>query len=199
MNSFNNVDPQPVGAEPEGRSDLRAGKRTARTEADDAGVGELAVRAATVAGAQEVTTSSEPEHRHDAMPASPEEPGPEDFRSLGELLVYLRNRANERAAAENAPTLDAVSVKRALRAQGYKLPHKGYGVLEQDRELPAYPELFLNLICTVLGVGVDSKYRGLLVRQYLYDHARLYVGKDYADQNIPHGSAYLASVRVDHR
>ncbi len=127
------------------------------------------------------------------------EPGKEDFQNLGELLVYLREsyfkRMSDGTRDRPRSDLKAAAVVEYLRDHGYSMTSGSYSLLEQGKTLPRNPEQFLAVISECLGVEQTSKYWMLLRRQYIYDHTVRYVGKEYADQTILHGSQLLASLR----
>lgn len=128
-----------------------------------------------------------------------DEPGKEDFNNLGELLVYLRLTYFERVSdgTRDRPRSDlkAAAVVEYLRRHNYSMTSGSYSLLEQGKTLPRNPEEFLAVISECLGVERTSKYWMLLRRQYIYDHTVRYVGKEYADRTILHGSRLLESLR----
>lgn len=115
--------------------------------------------------------------------------GEEDFESLGELLVYLRQTYGERIQHNGAflphITLAAQSVATFLNDHDYSMTSGSYSLLEQGKTLPKNPERFLDTISTCLAVPPSSKYWPLLRFQYMYDHARRYVNKEFAEEHCP--------------
>ena len=129
------------------------------------------------------------------------EPGREDFAHLGKLLVYLRKTYLERETPDGPERprveLKAAAVVDYLRRHDYSMTSGSYSQLEQGKTLPRNPERFLDIISACLNVDPTSKYYVLLRRQYIYDHAVRFVGKQFADQTIVHGSALLQSLRKE--
>lgn len=125
--------------------------------------------------------------------------GEENFESLGELLVYLRQTYGERfqRTGSSLPhiTLAAQSVAAFLNEHDYSMTSGSYSLLEQGKTLPKNPERFLDVISTCLAVSPSSKYWPLLRFQYMYDHARRYVSKEFAEAHFPHGEKLLALLR----
>lgn len=129
------------------------------------------------------------------------EPGEEDFHNLGELLVYLRETYFDRLSGGEPDRprseLKAAAVVDYLRKHGYSMTSGSYSLLEQGKTLPRNPEQFLAIVSKCLHVDRTSKYWMLLRRQYVYDHTARFVGKEYADRTIIHGSQLVASMRND--
>jgi hypothetical protein len=127
--------------------------------------------------------------------------GDEDFESLGALLVYLRSTFFERVQSSTAglahPTLTAQAVADCLSAHRYSMTSGSYSLLEQGKTLPKNPELFMESICKCLGVSASSKYWLLLPNQYMYDHARRYLGAQFEsfESHFPHGRRLLDLLR----
>lgn len=141
-----------------------------------------------------------PQKKELQMSVQLDEPGPEDFKHLGDLLVYLRQTYSERSAPQGVDRprieLRAAAVVEYLRKHGYSMTSGSYSLLEQGKTLPRNPERFLDIISACLIANPHSKYHLLLRRQYIYDHAARFVGKPYADQMIPHGAQLLSALRA---
>lgn len=127
------------------------------------------------------------------------DPGAEDFEHLGKLLVYLRHTYFDRIAGADSDRprsdLKAAAVVDYLRKHRYSMTSGSYSMLEQGKTLPRNPEQFLSIISKCFQIDRSSKYWVLLRRQYVYDHTVRFVGKEYADQTILHGSALLRTMR----
>jgi hypothetical protein len=127
------------------------------------------------------------------------DPGKEDFKHLGELLVYLRETYFDRISGGDPDRprsdLKAAAVVDYLRKHNYSMTSGSYSMLEQGKTLPRNPEQFLDIISKCFRIDRSSKYWVLLRRQYIYDHTVRFVGKEYADQAVAHGSALLRSLR----
>lgn len=128
-----------------------------------------------------------------------DEPGPEDFPNLGALLVYLRDTYPERLANGRALgarlNLPANAVADYIKQRGYSMSSGSYSLLEQGKTLPGDPIAFFSLLCECLAVKANSKFRPLLIAQYLYDVAVRSVGEMFAETSVPRGAAALAGVR----
>lgn len=127
------------------------------------------------------------------------DPGAEDFTNLGELLVYLRLTYFDRISGGDPDRprseLKAAAVVEYLRTNGYSMTSGSYSMLEKGKTLPRNPEHFLKVISKCFKVDQSSKYWLLLRRQYVYDHTVRFVGKEFADQTVVHGSALLKAMR----
>lgn len=127
-----------------------------------------------------------------------DEPGREDFDNLGQLLVYLRKTYFDRQSGGDndrpRTELKAAAVVEFLQSHKYSMTSGSYSQLEQGKTLPRTPEQFLSIISKCLHIDRSSKYWILLRSQYVYDHTARYVGKEFADQTIVHGSRLLASM-----
>lgn len=120
--------------------------------------------------------------------------GKNDFESLGELLVYLRDTYGERTGyTAHGPAFDitALAVAEKLSQYGYHMTSGSYSQLEHGQTLPKNPERFFDAICAVLAVDEKSKYWVLLRYQYLFDQARRTVGDDFAYTYCPRGQQVL--------
>jgi hypothetical protein len=127
------------------------------------------------------------------------DPGKEDFKHLGELLLYLRVTYFDRISGGDPDRprsdLKAAAVVDYLRKHNYSMTSGSYSMLEQGKTLPRNPEQFLDIISKCFRIDRFSKYWVLLRRQYVYDHTVRFVGREYADQTVVHGSALLRSLR----
>lgn len=145
-------------------------------------------KAVAVAGAQ----GEDVEPRYD-------DPGREDFDSLGDLLIYLRQTYGERIQHSGAHfphiSLAQQSVAAFLDEHGYSMTSGSYSLLEQGKTLPKNPERFLDSVSTCLAITPASKYWPLLRFQYMYDHAHRYVSKEFAEAHFPRGKKLLALLR----
>ncbi len=125
--------------------------------------------------------------------------GREDFENLGELLVYLRLTYGDRLqhVRPGGPriTLSAQAVADYLREHDYSMTSGSYSLLEQGKTLPKNPELFFEIISKGLAVEPTSKYWPLLRYQYLFDHARRYMDREFTEQHVPRGSHVLTLLR----
>ncbi len=120
--------------------------------------------------------------------------GENEFQHLGALLVYLRETYGIRTGyASHGPAFNitALAVAEKLSSYGYPMTSGSYSLLENGRSLPKDPERFFDAICKVLAVDKSSKYWVLLRFQYLFDHARLMVGDEFAVEHCPHGQLAL--------
>ncbi|HKV84992.1 MAG TPA: hypothetical protein VJN88_10575 [Ktedonobacterales bacterium] len=146
-----------------------------------------------------------PEHtdQTDVMPpverALYNDEGREDFESFGDLLLYLRQTYGERIrrTAPESPhvSLTALAVAEFLKEHGYSMTSGSYSLLEQGKTLPKNPEQFLDVISKCLGIDRLSKYWPLLRFQYLFDHARRYVDRDFAERHVPRGQHVITLLR----
>lgn len=126
------------------------------------------------------------------------DPGKEDFKHLGDLLVYLRQTYVDRISGGDPDRphseLKAAAVVEYLRKHDYSMTSGSYSMLERGKTLPRNPEQFLDIISKCFRIDRSSKYWVLLRRQYVYDHTLRFVGKEFAVQ-VAHGSAFLRSLR----
>lgn len=128
-----------------------------------------------------------------------DEPGPEDFESLGALLVYLRKTYPARASegrpigASMFPT--ARDVARQLDAFGYSMSSGSYSLLEHGKTLPGDPNHFFGALQRALGVAPNSKYAALLRYQYTYDLTARALGAPAADTIVRRGAAALKELK----
>lgn len=135
-----------------------------------------------------------PEEARKPMTFEDEMRGKNDFKSLGELLVYLRDTYGERTGyTAQGPAFDitALAVAEKLSQYGYHMTSGSYSQLEHGLTLPKNPERFFEAICAVLAIDKQSKYWVLLRYQYLYDQARRTVGDEFASTYCPRGQRVL--------
>lgn len=132
-----------------------------------------------------------------------DESGPENFTNLGALLVYLRETYPSRLVDSNdgrplgpKVSVAALSIAEYLKEHGYSMSSGSYSLLEQGRTLPGTPITFFTLLCDCLAVKPNSKYRPLLLSQYVFDAAARSVGEQFADTFVPHGSRALSELRA---
>lgn len=128
-----------------------------------------------------------------------DEPGQEDFTNLGALLQHLRGTYPERLAGGRVvgarPSLPANTVAEFIKERGYSMSSGSYSLLEQGKTLPGDPVAFFSLLCECLAIRENSKYRPLLIAQYMFDVAVRSVGETFAVATVPRGAAALAGLR----
>jgi hypothetical protein len=69
-----------------------------------------------------------------------------------------------------------------------------YSLLEQGKSLPGDAITFFTLICDCLAVKPNSKYRPLLLYQYLYDSAIRSIGAAFAVRVVKRGAPALRAL-----
>lgn len=125
--------------------------------------------------------------------------GRETFSNLGELLVYLRETYPERLANGASIgakwTLPATAVAQFLKDHGYSMSSGSYSFLEQGKTLPGNAIGFFNLLCDCLAIKPSSKYRPLLLYQYLFDAAVRSLGLEFAQEYVQSAPAALQTLR----
>lgn len=135
----------------------------------------------------------------DASAIDFDETGQEDFEHLGALLLHLRLSYMSRLRAgmpHGAKVmLRATAVADYLKEHGYSMSSGSYSLLEQGKTLPGDAIRFFNLLCECLLITPESKYRPLLMYQYLYDSAVRSIGQDFADEYAPRGAQALQALR----
>ena len=128
-----------------------------------------------------------------------DEPGEEHFLHLSDLLVYLRETYAERLA-DGKPlgaklSLSANKVAAYLKEHGYTMSSGSYSLLEQGKTLPGDPVAFFTHLCDCLAIKSTSKYRPLLLYQYLFDSAARSIGDSFAEKYVERGDCALQNLR----
>lgn len=128
-----------------------------------------------------------------------DEEGREDFSNLGELLIHLRETYPARLAGGALKgvkvTVPASAVANYLKEHGYSMSSGSYSLLEQGKTLPGDASRFFPLIFECLLVQPTSKYRALLVFQYLFDAAARSIGAEFASEVVQKAPAALKTLR----
>lgn len=162
-------------------------------ERQQSGAGQSA--AAADQGQESRGDNAVPAEGRNTMAFADEHIGPNEFPSLGDMLIYLRRSYSERVEKSHPGgarvTTSAQAVANCLATHGYSMTSGSYSMLERGNTLPKNPESFFEAIGKCLAIDTSSKYWALLRFQYLYDHALRSVGVEFAEQHFPHGERAL--------